>query len=266
MGREGQRCSLSDNARSSSEKKIRAGVGTGQVLAHRGKISCRYRAVAVCCWETLFALWYRSQSYASPWSAAGAWWTVWGSVADFGCLPILFVLTHREGLRIRDLVGTVPRRFLLKGFGYFFLIFPFSVLGTLCGSWIIYGSWQAPMPVGEVIGRHLPLWGRLYSLIVWAPIWSATEELTYNGYLAPRVAALAGRRWAPLALVGFWWALQHIFLPFVLDWQFVLWRFLVFVPGVLGLMLLYQRTRKLAPVIVAHWIMDLIAAATTLSL
>jgi membrane protease YdiL (CAAX protease family) len=186
-------------------------------------------------------------------------------VADVGCLAILFVLTRRENLHIRDLLGLIPRRFLVTGFGYFFLIFPFSVLGTFVASWMVYGSWQAPMPIGEVIARHLPLWGKLYSLIIWAPLWSATEELTYNGYLVPHTLSLSRRRSATLVLVGFWWALQHSFLPLVLDWHFALWRFVAFVPGVLALIVLYLRTQKLAPVIIAHWMMDLIAAATTLS-
>lgn len=120
------------------------------------------------------------------------------------------------------------------------------------------------MPVGVVVARVLPHWAVFYSLIVWAPLWSATEELTYNGYLAPRIASLSGRPWVSFALVGFWWAAQHCFLPLVLDWRFVLWRFLAFVPGVLALMLLYHYTKRLAPVIVAHWLLDLIAALTTL--
>ena len=56
---------------------------------------------------------------------------------------------------------------------------------------------------------------------------------------------------------------HHIYR--VLDWRFTLWRFLAFVPGVLALLLLYLRTKKLASVMVAHWILDVIAAATTLS-
>ena len=43
------------------------------------------------------------------------------------------------------------------------------------------------------------------------------------------------------------------------------WRFLAFLPGVLALMVLYLGTEKLAPVIVAHGAMEVIAAATTLS-
>jgi uncharacterized protein len=215
--------------------------------------------------QSVFALGYHSLHHVSLWAAAGSWWTVWGTVADLGCIAILCLLARREGLRIRDLAGRRPPRLLLTGLGYFFLVFPFSVLGTLLASWIVYGSWQAPMPAGEVIARHLPLWGILYSLIVWAPIWSAVEELTYNGYLAPRVAFLSGRRWVPLILVGFWWAVQHSFLPLVLDWRFAVWRFLAFVPGVFALIALYFRTQKLQPLIVAHCIMDLIAAATTLA-
>ena len=105
----------------------------------------------------------------------------------------------------------------------------------------------------------------LYSFILWEPIWSATEELTYNGYLTPRIAAISGRRWVPLVVVGFWRAMQHSFLPLVLDWWFFFWRFLAFVPGVLPLIALHLRKQRLAPLIIAHSMMDLIAAATTLS-
>jgi membrane protease YdiL (CAAX protease family) len=111
----------------------------------------------------------------------------------------------------------------------------------------------------------LPLWGVLYSLLIWWPIWSVTEEFTYQGYLASRLAALSRHRWVPYCLVGFWWALQHSFIPFVPDWRLVLYRFFAFVPGVLVFLAIYLRTRRLAPLIVAHWMMDLSAAVMTLS-
>lgn len=223
------------------------------------------RSILLVFGQALFALVYRSRGYPTPWSAAGAWWTVWGSIADLGCIAILVGMTRLERIRLRDLIGLLPQRFFLKGLGYFLLIAPFSAFGTFAAAWIVYGSWQAPLPAGVVVARLLPRWAIFYSLILWAPTWSTVEELTYNGYLAPRVALLSGRRWVALALVGFWWAAQHCFLPLVLDWRFVLWRFLAFVPGVLALMVLYLRMQKLASVIVAHWILDLIAAATTLS-
>jgi membrane protease YdiL (CAAX protease family) len=223
------------------------------------------RTLLILLGQSVFAMFYRLTGNASPWSSAGAWWTVWGTIADVGCLLVLSILTRRENLRIRDLVGIVNRRVPLTGLRYFFIIFPASVLGNLIASWALYGSWQAPMPVGVVIGRHLPLWGILYSIFLWSPIWTTTEELTYNGYLLPRVAAFSANRRIPVLVVGFWWVAQHCLLPLVLGWKFILWRFLSFIPGVLCLILVYQRSQRLAPVIFAHWLMDLIAAVTTLS-
>jgi len=215
--------------------------------------------------QGIFAAVFALQGRASAWHAAGAWWTVWGTLADVGCLVCLYSLTRREHLRIRDLLGPLPRWLLPKGIACFLLIFPFFLLGVPLASWIVYHTWQPPIPMGEIWGRHLPHWAILYSLLIWWPIWSATEEFTYQGYLASRFAALSRHRWAVYCLVGIWWALQHCFLPFVADWRLVLYRFLAFLPGVLVLLAVYLRTRRLAPLIVAHWMMDLSAAIWTLS-
>jgi hypothetical protein len=139
--------------------------------------------------QCLFAGIYRLQGNASPWQASGKWWTVWGTLVDVGCLACLFLLTRREHLRIRDLLGPLPRWWVPKGIALFFLIFPFFLVGGLLASWVLFHSGHAPMPPGAAWGRHLPLWGILYSLLIWWPIWSATEEITYNGYLASRFAA-----------------------------------------------------------------------------
>jgi len=109
----------------------------------------------------------------------------------------------------------------------------------------------------------LPVWATVYSVTLWWMIWSPTEEATYNAYVLPRMRALTGRRWIPWMFVGFWWALQHCALPFVPDWKYLAFRFLGFLPGVLVMMLFYLRTRRLTPLIVAHWPMDIAAAIMT---
>jgi len=82
------------------------------------------------------------------------------------------------------------------------------------------------------------------------------------GYPARRIATLAGEHRAAVLPVGFWWAAQHSFLPRVCDWRFMLWRFLAYLPRALALLLRYLREKMLAPVLVGHWIMDVIAATT----
>ena len=61
-------------------------------------------------------------------------------------------------------------------------------------------------------------------------------------------------------------ALQHSLLPFLPDWRSVLWRFLAIVPGVMVLMLIYLKTRRLPRPIMAPWLMEIGGALMTLRL
>jgi hypothetical protein len=203
------------------------------------------------------------------WNSAAKWWTVYGTLVDAGCLALMAAYTHKEGIRLHDLIGRVRLRWgrdLFVGIGCFLLIFPFFSLAFLAASWLVYGSAQQPAFAGTLTDRVLPLWGTVYSLSVWWLVWSPTEEMTYQGYALPRIEVLAGGRWKAIAIVGFWWAIQHSFLPFVLDWRYVAWRFLAFLPGVVVFMLIYLRLRRLPPLILAHWVMDISALFFTLKL
>ena len=92
----------------------------------------------------------------------------------------------------------------------------------------------------------------------------ADGEITYAGYALLRIEALSGRKWVAVAVVGFWWTIQYPFVPFIADWRCFLWRSLAFLAGVVGLTLIYLWIRRLAPLIVAHWVMDIAATFMTL--
>ncbi len=206
----------------------------------------------------LFAL-HRS----SPWREAGYWWTVYGTLVDIGCLIGLRHFTRREGIRLRDLLGPIRLRHgrdLFLGLAYFAIIFPFFIAGGWLAQHLLYGS-SPQNPGAYVFQAHtMPLWATIYSLTLWWVIWSPTEEATYQAYALPRLRALTGRTWLAFLIVAFWWAAQHSALPFILDGRFLLFRFLGFLPGVLVAMTVYWKTRRLAPLIVAHWPMDIAGA------
>jgi membrane protease YdiL (CAAX protease family) len=209
--------------------------------------------------------WLRFHSWS--WNGAAKWWTVYGTLVDAGCLTLMAVYTHKEGIRLRDLIGRVRLRWgrdLFVGLGCLLLIFPFFALGFPAASWLVYGNFQQPAFAGMLSGRVLPWWAVVYSLSVWWLVWSPTEEMTYQGYALPRFEVLFGSRLKAMVIVSFWWALQHSFLPFILDWRYVAWRFLAFLPGVVAFMLIYLRLRRLPPLILAHWMMDISAVLFTL--
>jgi membrane protease YdiL (CAAX protease family) len=118
--------------------------------------------------------------------------------------------------------------------------------GTIAGL-AIYGD-PSPTPASG-----LPVPGLLYALIIWPTIWAFAEDNTYFSYSLPRLEALTGRPWLAVVVLSFFATLQHGFLPFRLDWQHFVYRFVSSVPIVIVLCLLYLRQRRLLPIHVIHW-------------
>jgi hypothetical protein len=236
---------------------------TGPLLLTVGRTVLLLTAQA---FAALTLLW---QHHPSPWSAAGRWWTVYGTLADAGCLALLWKFTRAEGKTLRDLVGPIRwgrAKDLWTGFGILVLIFPLFVLGGMLSNLVVFGRMSAAPGSAGAVPYALPLWAVIYTLGIWWVIWTPTEQMTYQGFALPRLLALTKRRWAALVLVGFFWSLQHSFLPFVPDLRIVLWRFIMVVPGVTVTMLLYMRIRRLAPFMVAQWPMDIVVAIMSVDL
>lgn len=225
------------------------------------------RTVFILLAQAFAALIFFLRGSRAPWLAAAPWWTVYANLVDIGCLALLWKFTRAEGITIRDLIGPVRLRYgrdIFLGILAFLCIFPcFVVGGTLAAHWV-YGTYQVSVYPGIMFGRVLPVWASLFSRFIWWIVWSPTEEITYNGYALPRLQALTGRTWLAVAIVAFCWTIQHPFFPFIADARLFLWRFLGFLPGIIVLCLLYLRLRRLAPLILAHWSMDIIATFMTL--
>ena len=216
--------------------------------------------------QGLLALFYFALHRPGPWHEAGRWWTVYGTIVDIGCLTGLRIFTRKEGIRIRDLVGPFRMRRghdVFLGLGIFLLVFPCIIGGSMLAQRLLYGSLDPATSVYLTQLHKLPIWAFVYSVFVWWVISSPTEEMIYQGYALPLLRALTGRTWIAVIVVGFWFAAQHSLLPFVPDGKYLLFRFLQFVPGVLVLMAIYLRTKRLGPLIFAHWCMDILGAIMT---
>lgn len=209
--------------------------------------------------QGMVVLLFRQFQIQSPTVAVRNWWTVYGTLLDIACLALLFWLTRAEGISLFSLTSFDKGRIkkdILFGVGIFVIVFPLTVIGgSLLAGVLAYGTLQPTLPEGGFI-RSLPLWAVLYSRIIWWIIWSFTEELTFQGYALPRLRTLTKHAWLAVLWVSFGWSLQHSFLPFI-NFQHALFLFIMFVPLTLALQLIYLRLRRLMPVIVAHWLMDL---------
>jgi membrane protease YdiL (CAAX protease family) len=250
------------NARSTIQERVEAGriSWTGPLFL------AALRPLLFFSVQALLALAYFAFHRPDAWRQAGRWWNVYGTVVDIGCLIALRYFTRKEGIRLRDLIGPIRLRRghdLFVGIGLFLLIFPCFIGGGILTQKLLYGSLDPAIATYVTQPHALPLWAFIYSVTLWWIISSPTEEIIYQGYALPRLQALTGRTWMAMIVVGFWWAAQHAVLPFVPDAKYLLFRLLAFLPGVFVFMLVYLRTRRLAPLIGAHWCMDIVGAVMT---
>ena len=196
---------------------------------------------------------YMLRGDPTPWQSAAPWWIVYGTLIDVGCLVLLVRLTRREGMRLVDLISYERQRLgrdLLLAMGLLILSMVLFIGGGMILGLLIYGSSAAPLAM-----QPLPLWGSLYSLLIWPIIWALAEDMTYVGYALPRLEVLSGRAWPAVLVMSLGWGIQHIALPLI-DWRWAVYRFAG--PFVMGIVwsIFYLRTRRLLPFIVVHWAMD----------
>jgi uncharacterized protein len=259
------RSAVAADANSHAEVSGRAASGQltwlGPLLVVTGRSIFLVAAQAVV--AGIFALLH----HPSPWSAAAPWWSVYGTLADLGCLALLVHFAGKEGLRLRDLMGRIRWR---RGMD---LLLGLMILAVSAVCFVVVAkpvslfTFGTPLPYlypGLLAERVVPTWAVVYSFSIFLLIWSPTEEMTYQGYALPRIYTLSKRWWVAVLVVSFWWALQHSFIPLILDWRYIAWRFLAFWLAMIALNLLYLLIRRLPPFILAHWTLDILALILTL--
>ena len=250
---------MSTIALNNSREAIQSRLAGGRVSPFAPVLMLIARPVLALLFQGITVLFFIQANLPAPAVTARHWWTVYGTLIDLGCLALLAWLVRREGLRLLDLVSFDRSKLkpdILLGLGIFIVVFPITIFGGgMLASLLAYGSLQPELPEGAFL-RTLPLLAVLYSRLLWWPLWSLTEELTFQGYALPRLQALTKSTGISMALVTFFWSVQHSFLPWI-SLQHAAYLFITFVPLTIALQLIYLRVRRLTPLILGHWLMDL---------
>lgn len=210
---------------------------------------------------------FLAQGSADPWNAAAPWWSVYGVLANLACLFVLLGLTRREGIGFGSLIGRIRLRWgldLWLAIGAYLAMASTVMIPAPWVNRLMFGMAHPLLYPGLLSARDLPFWAIIFSFAVFVPVNALIEEVTYQGYVLARLDALFAPRWLAPLLVAFFWAAQHAFLPFIVEWRYVVWRFLFFFLGVLAFTVLYLLLRRLLPLILPHAAMDALAVFYTL--
>jgi len=224
------------------------------------------RSILLIVVQGILALYFQSKGHRFPWRSAAQWWTVYGTMVDLSCLFLLVFVLKKEGKKLSSLFDFDRKRMLndLKlGVLVFICIFPIiGFLYSLGVGYLLFNESTLNSITGQLAERTLPNWAYYYSILIWWIVWSTTEEITYQAYSLRRLLSKYGQV-KVLLFVGFFWALQHSFLPLIFDWRYFFWRLFSFFPLVIGLMIAYLKIGRITPIIIAHALMDINAALWT---
>lgn len=204
--------------------------------------------------QALVAVIFGLRSSPAPWHDAEPWMPVYGTLIDVGCLTLVWQSTRREGIGLRDVIGFDRSRLgrdLLLGLALIPVGLALILGGIYATGWLVYGTRTPPYLFGQV-----PLPAAVYGVFVFPLIWGLTEQMTYNGYLAPRFRVLCRSTSLSVAIVSIAWSFQHAVMPLTFDPKFMVVRALSPLPFSVFQTLVYLRLRRLIPFAIAHALMD----------
>lgn len=172
-------------------------------------------------------------------------------VVDLITIAVAVALLRRQGRSVAAVIGARWR-----DTGWALLCFVIVLVGFFAASFVgNLVAYQGPTPMGTGTFQP-PLWLGLVSLVVMPITIAFAEELLYRGVGQTELTARLGNVGGLLVMAAFF-ALQHAALT-PLDLQAQVARFVTtFLAGLL-FGLLYRWRRTLWPLIVAHWLLDVL--------
>jgi membrane protease YdiL (CAAX protease family) len=200
-------------------------------------------------------------------------------VANLVSLEILVWRGHKEGFRLRDLIGfrggLVPS---LKEAGWSLLwvpalLVPFWLAATGVLAALVHSKDLSTLPhvlsnllvgpVGLAAGKTFPLWYGILIAVLFPLVNPLLEEMHYRGYVQPRLAARSKHAWLAIGITGIvfgaqygayaWaWGSVPIFIA-----GYVVWGLLA---GVIS-----HLQRRIVPLLLAHFIVSIPVAILPLA-
>ena len=192
----------------------------------------------------------------SAWAESARWWTFMAFLANFVSIYLLVRLFNAEGKRYFEVIRfsrATWKTDLLWFIVVSIIAMPIAAAPREPLAIAIFGD---AMTATNMLFRPLPTWAFILSFLF--PLTIAFAELpTYFGYVTPRLEAQLKNGWAAWLIASFFLAAQHIFLPFILDGGYLLWRLGMFLPFALftGLVLKF-RPALLPYFMIVHALMD----------
>lgn len=179
------------------------------------------------------------------------WWSIVTTFVNLLTILLLFNLCKFEGITFKQLYkfekGKTKKKDVLLGVVMTLVI---GMGGMYLAGALIYH--QFPYMAVMMI-QPIPLWLAILNLFVLPLTTTLAEDGIYLGYASKQTK----RVWVAILAPAFFYALQHSFIPLLLDGRYIIYRFLSFLPLTIIYALWYQKKQNLLPIMVGHFVINL---------
>lgn len=187
------------------------------------------------------------------------WWTVVATVVNVFTIILLVTLSKRNNMTYGDLIN------FRKGNTKVREIVIISIIVLVVGTGVMYLAEFLCYGVVPCVSPTMmaPI-AKILAIINFFLLPVSTAFAEDGLYLGCGVNVIKNK-WAGVLIPAFFYALQHCFIPTLLDGRFVIYRFLSFLPLTIILCVYYRKKRNPVPIMVGHALIDMMTVAGVLA-
>ena len=177
-------------------------------------------------------------------------WSVVCSIVNILLIILLIILTKIKKTNYFELINYEKGKTTKKDIIILCLIVLLAGMGGMyLVGLIIYQKFPYMAP--DMI-RPIPVFLAIINLFILPITTALAEDGLYLGCGVNNI----NNKYLKIIIPGFFFALQHSFIPFLLDIKFILYRFLSFLPLTIILCYIYNKKKNPLPIMIAHAIID----------
>lgn len=176
-------------------------------------------------------------------------WSIVASAVNIVTIFLLVFITRKKGgyakLIHYEKGKTTPKQVV----GMIFFILLVGIGGMYLAGFICYGviPYAAPMLIAPI-----PLWLAIINFFVLPVTTAFAEDGMYLGCGVNQIK----NKYAAILIPAFFFALQHSFIPTLLDVRYIIYRFLSFLPLTVILCWHYHKHKNPLPIMIGHGVID----------
>ena len=186
------------------------------------------------------------------------WWSVIASIINVLVIGILLFLCKKQKITYGKLIQY--EKGTCKWYVAFLIVVSMLMVGMggmYLAGFICYGvfPYLAPMLIAPI-----PLILAIVNLFL-LPI---TTTLAEDGLYLGLGVNYIKNKWIAIFVPAFFYAIQHSFIPMLLDGRYIMYRFLSFLPLTLWICYWYYKNRNPLPIMIGHGILNVATAVNIL--